>query len=290
MKVVNIPFLNYKTHAYIYGDYLKKIPIIILHGGPGGCVEKYESLTELYKRYDVPIVMYDQLGSGYSKVPPNHTELWNFDTFMDELDNLISYLKIKEYILLGHSWGGMLALKYFLSRKHLGLKKLILFSTLPSTSLWNEEHIKMIADFPCAYKEAIKNEYQGLPYSKSIYKLAIKRFYNEHVGKKSDSVYIRKRKRFPKLNKEVYEYMWGKSELFGTGTLKDYDVISELKKIDVPTLILSGAFDESTPYMNEVMHKEIKGSTRTLLKNSHHAGYNEEPEEVYTAIVDFLNS
>ncbi len=290
MKIINIPFLTYKTHSYIYGDYLKKTPIIILHGGPGGCVEKYESLIELYKRYDIPLIMYDQLGSGYSKVPNNHLELWNFDTFMDELDNLISYLKIKDYILLGHSWGGMLALKYYFSREHSRLKKLILFSTLPSTSLWNEEHIKMIADFPCAYKEAIMAQYKGAPYSKKIYRQAIKRFYDEHVGKKSDLVYVRKRKRFPKLNKEIYEYMWGKSELFGTGTLKDYDVVDQLKLIQVPTLLISGKYDESTPYINELMFKQIKGSKWTLLENSHHAGYLEQPEAVFKAIIDFLNN
>lgn len=288
-KIINIPYLGYKTHTIIYGDYLKKAPLIILHGGPGGCVEKYESLTELNKRYDVPIIMYDQLGSAYSKVGPNHTELWNFDTFMNELDNLLNYLKIKDYYLLGHSWGGMLALQYCLSREHSNLKKLILFSTLPSTKIWNEEHIKMINDFPCAYKEAIMDEYRGLHYDKKIYKKAIKLFYNEHVGKKGDSTYIRKRKRFPKVNKEIYEYMWGKSELFGTGTLKDYDLTNQLKNIDVPTLIISGKYDESTPLMNSVMKKEIKGSIWKLLEHSHHGGYNEEPEEVYKAIIDFLD-
>lgn len=134
------------------------------------------------------------------------------------------------------------------------------------------------------------DEYRGLPFDKKIYKLAIKKFYNEHVGKKSDSKYIRKRKRFPKINKEIYEYMWGKSELFGTGTLIDYDLVSQLNMIDVPTLIISGKYDESTPYMNELMNKEIKGSIWTLLERSHHAGYNEEPEEVYKAIISFLNN
>ncbi len=289
-KIINIPFLNYKTHTIIYGDYLKKTPLIILHGGPGGCVERYESLIELYNRYDVPIIMYDQLGSAYSKVPHGHFELYNFDTFISELESLISYLKIKDYYLLGHSWGGMLALKYCLTKKRVGLKKLILFSTLPSTSLWNEEHIKMINDFPCAYKEAIMDDYRGLKVNKKIRKLAIKHFYNEHIGKKSSSHYVRKRKRFPKVNKEIYEYMWGKNELFGTGTLLDYDVTDSLKDIDVPTLLLSGRYDESTPFMNEFMNKEIKGSKWVVLENSHHGGYNEEPEETYKAIIDFLNS
>lgn len=287
-RIYNIPFLTFKTHAVVYGDINEGTPIILLHGGPGGCSEKYESLIRIAKFN--PIIFYDQLGSGYSKVEKGHFELWNFDTFIYELEILIKYFHLKKYILLGHSWGGMLALKYCLTTKHHGLKKLILFSTLPSTKMWNEEHLKDIKSFPDAYKNPILAEYNNEPFDPIAHKKAVKYFYQTHVGKKADFVYKCQRKRFPKLNKEVYEYMWGPSELFGTGTLKDYDVISELKNIDVPTLIISGKYDESTPAMNDVMNKEIKNSKWVLLPSSHHCGYNEEPELVLKAIQDFLNN
>ena len=86
-KVVNIPFLSYKTHAIIFGDITKKMPIVVLHGGPGGCVERYEALTLLQD--EIPLVFYDQLGSGYSKVPKGHFELMNFETF-ERLDKYIN--------------------------------------------------------------------------------------------------------------------------------------------------------------------------------------------------------
>ncbi len=106
-KTINIPFLGYKTHAVIYGDLKKGTPTILLHGGPGGCSEKYEVLSQIGE-YN-PIIFYDQFGSGYSKVPSDNKDILNENTYIDELENLISYLNIKEYILLGHSWGGMLA-------------------------------------------------------------------------------------------------------------------------------------------------------------------------------------
>ena len=286
-QVHRIPYLGHHTRAYVFGDVTKHIPIIILHGGPGGCVERYEPLEKLAE-LGIPLIFYDQLGCGYSKVPKNHKISWNFRIFLDELHNLIEYFKLDKYILLGHSWGGMLALEYACNCNHEGLEKLILFSTLPSTKIWNDEHMKMLDEFEPNEKTALLNENDGKPFDKETYKKAIKKFYKNHVGKRSKDIYPFKTKRFPKTNKEIYEKMWGKSELFGTGTLLDWNVEDKLKFINVPTLILSGAYDESTPFINELMNKEIKNSSWVLLKKSHHIGYAEEPELVIETIKKFI--
>lgn len=288
-KVINIPFKGFKTHCYVYGDLSKGIPVIVLHGGPGGVVEKYEPLTKLASK-ETPLILYDQLGSGYSKVPKGHLELWNYSTFIEELENVISFFKLKRFIMLGHSWGGMLALEWVCNYKHDGLEKLILFSTLPSTKIWNDEHIKLIKDFPENERIALINEYEGKPFNKDDAKSGIKRFYSAHVSRKKDRKYQFIRKRFIKTNKEIYEYMWGKSELFGTGTLKDWSVENKLNKIDVPTLIISGKYDESTMHINNVMEKAIKKSKSVVLEHSHHAGYVEEPEETLNALKDFISN
>ena len=46
-KVYKIPYLGYHTRAYVLGDISKGVPLIILHGGPGGCIERYEPLEKL---------------------------------------------------------------------------------------------------------------------------------------------------------------------------------------------------------------------------------------------------
>lgn len=286
-KVCRIPFMGFYTRAYVIGDLNKGTPLILMHGGPGGCIERYEPLEKLAE-FGIPLIFYDQLGCGYSRVPKGNEKLWDFNLYLNELDNLIKFFNFEKFNLLGHSWGGMLALEWVCKREHKGLEKLILFSTLPSTKIWNDEHLKMIENFPQEEKEAIINEYEGKPFDKALNKAGIKRFYREHVGKKSSEFYKFNRKKFPKTNREIYEKMWGKSELFGTGTLKDWTVEPLLKSIDVPTLILSGAFDESSPRMNELMNKEIKGSKWVLLKKSHHIGYAEETDLVINTIKEFI--
>ena len=286
-KVYKIPYLGYHTRAYVFGDLNNGVPLIILHGGPGGCVERYEPLEKLAE-FGIPLIFYDQLGCGYSRVPKNHKISWNFRVFLDELENLMTYFNLKKYNILGHSWGGMLALEYVCNFEHRGVEKLILFSTLPSTRIWNEEHIKMFDEFTPSEKAALLAEKDGKKFDKIEYKNAVKKFIRNHVGKKSSELYPFKRKKFPKTNREIYEKMWGKSEFFGTGTLKDWTVEQKLSKIDIPTLIISGAFDESSPRMNELMNKEIKDSKWLLLKKSHHIGYAEETDIVVESIKKFI--
>ena len=286
-KIHKIPFKGYYTRAYSFGDISKGVPLIILHGGPGGCVERYEPLEKLAE-FGVPLIFYDQLGCGYSKVGKNHKITWNFPLFLDEFENLVKYFGLKKFNILGHSWGGMLALEWVCNFNHSALEKLVLFSTLPSTKIWNDEHIKMLADFPPEERAAILAEFKGEKFDKNERRKGIARFYKEHVGKRSKDLFNFKTKRFPKTNREIYELMWGKSELFGTGTLIDWSVEDKLNKIDVPTLIISGALDESTPKMNELMNKRIKNSKWVLLEKSHHIGYCEESEKVINVLKSFI--
>ena len=286
-RVYRIPYHGYHTRAYVLGDLNKGIPLIILHGGPGGCVERYEPLEKLADD-GIPMIFYDQLGCGYSKVPKDSGIDWNFDLFIKEFKNLLNYFKLTKFNVLGHSWGGMLALEYVCNNEHDGLNKLILFSTLPSTRIWNEEHLKMLDEFSNEEKETLLNENEGKEYDKSQYKNALKKFYKNHVGKRSKDLYPFKTKRFPKTNKEIYEKMWGKSELFGSGTLLNWNVESKLGQVDVPTLIISGALDESTPAINKLMNEQIQNSSWLLLKKSHHIGYVEEPDAVIESIKNFI--
>lgn len=286
-KVHRIPYLGYHTRAYVFGDLNKGAPLIILHGGPGGCIERYEPLEKLAD-FGIPLIFYDQLGCGYSRVPKNHKISWNFPVFLNEFENLLKYFNLKKYYVLGHSWGGMLALEYVCNFENKGLEKLILFSTLPSTQIWNDEHMKMLDEFTHEEKAALLAQKDGKKFDKKEYKNAVKKFIKNHVGRKSTEIYQFKRKKFPKTNKEIYEKMWGKSEFFGTGTLKDWNVEDKLKTINVPTLIISGAVDESSPRMNELMNREIKNSKWLLLKKSHHIGYVEETDVVVEAIKNFI--
>jgi L-proline amide hydrolase len=87
----------------------------------------------------------------------------------------------------------------------------------------------------------------------------------------------------------VYNYMNGPSEFHIIGVIKDWDRTGRLPEIHVPTLILSGRFDEATPLINEVLHKGIIGSEWVLFENSSHLAHVEEPELYIRTVNAFLS-
>lgn len=95
-----MPFKGFKTYYRIVdgGD---KTPLICLHGGPGSTHNYFEVLDCIAKT-GRKVIMYDQLGCGKSFVE-GHDELWNQDTWMEELEALMEYLNIESCHLLGQS-------------------------------------------------------------------------------------------------------------------------------------------------------------------------------------------
>ena len=117
------------TYTKVVGDLStrKKLPLIVLHGGPGSTHDYMLPLSALASS-DTPVVFYDQFGAGRSTLLPERmgdTDFWTEDLFVKEFFNVLGYLKIEEYDLLGHSWGGMLASRIATGQPK-GLNRLIL--------------------------------------------------------------------------------------------------------------------------------------------------------------------
>ena len=75
----------------------------------------------------------------------------------------------------------------------------------------------------------------------------------------------------------VYHTMNGPSEFHVIGSLKTWDIRADLAKINVPTLLVSGQFDEATPAIVSEIHSLIPGSTWELFPESSHTPHIEEP-------------
>ncbi|MEZ4456456.1 MAG: alpha/beta fold hydrolase [Gemmatimonadales bacterium] len=89
-------------------------------------------------------------------------------------------------------------------------------------------------------------------------------------------------------NQEIYETMWGPSECHATGPLATWDVEDRLGEIDIPTLLLSGRHDEATPAQQERLRAGIRGARWTVLEQSAHLGFIEEPDRYADVLAAFL--
>ena len=88
---------------------------------------------------------------------------------------------------------------------------------------------------------------------------------------------------------EIYHIMWGPSEFFMTGTLKDWDITSRLGEIRMPTLVMGGRYDHATPAVMEMVHRGISGSEWVIFENNGHIPQLEETERYLQVLGQFLD-
>ena len=85
-------------------------PVILVHGNPGSCQDWARLYTPISSRYQA--IAFDRPGHGHSD-RPNHRDI-TVDIQAQMLHTALSELQIERPILVGHSWGGALALAYAL--------------------------------------------------------------------------------------------------------------------------------------------------------------------------------
>ena len=285
-----VSFRGFKTYYRIANPDGKRTPLLILHGGPGSTHNSYEVLDDLASLDDRPIITYDQIGCGLSSLDDPHPNLWVKETWVDELINLRSKLNLTKIHLMGHSWGGMLAIIYYADKKPFGIKSLVLSSTLSSVKLWREETHRLVEFLSEADQKAIKDAEETNDFDSLEFNLAMQHYMRKFVGgpwtDKDPSCLIREKK----TGHESYLASWGPSEFSPNGTLKDYEYTDTLKNIKCPVLLTSGANDESTPVQNKLMFDMIQSEKKwVLFQHSRHMSYVEEHEKYIEELRKFLD-
>ena len=284
-----IPFHGHKTWYQIVGDHEEqgKLPLLGLHGGPGMAhdyLESLEALAETGRR----VIFYDQLGCGKSDHPHDPT-LWEIELFVDEVDAIRTSLALKQIHLLGQSWGGFLAQEYMLTNPS-GVKSLILANTAASTERWINEANLLRAKLPEEVQQTLKkHEYAGTT-DDPMYASATDVYYRHHLCRMNPwpDCLLRTLDQLAG-DPEVYNTMWGPSEFYCTGRLQNWNIEDKLGEIQIPTLILSGEYDESTPAINQVLHQGIRDSEWVLLEGCSHTPHLEATEKYLQILTNFLN-
>ncbi|KAK5129831.1 hypothetical protein LTR08_002768 [Meristemomyces frigidus] len=247
--------LKGETSYLLYGDLSAgKTPLICLHGGPGVGHQYLKPLSLIHTDYDIPVLLYDQIGCGGSTHfadKKGDGEFWTPQLFMAELDNIKSYLGITDFFLLGQSWGGMLGGQYAIEKQPVGLQKLIISDSPSDMEVWVQVANKLRLKLPQAVQETLTRcEEEGRTDTEE-YEGAVMHYYAEHVCRIVP---------FPqemedamgnlKVDNTVYETMNGPSEFYVVGTLKTWSISEQLKKITAKTvpggmLIMNGYYDEA---------------------------------------------
>ncbi len=280
-----VDFGEYKTYYRIVGAEYEKTPLLMLHGGPGAGHFGFEALDGMAEFDQRPLIMYDQIGCGYSSPAKDRSE-YTSSLWIEEIVNLRNKLNLDKIHLMGHSWGGMLSLLYLLEKKPEGVESVTLSSTLPSSSLWEQESKRLIRYLSEADRKAINEGLETGDYDSLEFSQAVSAYYQKYVRDENN----RPKVSFPTDGHEAYVEAWGPCEFVPLGNLKDYDVTSRLNEILVPTLIISGTDDESTPLINKTMYDGLRCYKRwILLEGARHVTYLDCYDEYVKGLTEFLN-
>jgi proline iminopeptidase len=270
-----------------------RIKLLLLHGGPGATHEYFEACDSFLPAAGVEYYYYDQLGSAYSDQPDEST-LWEVPRFVDEVEQVRQALGLTRdnFYLLGHSWGGILAMEYALKHQA-NLKGLIIsnmMSSIPAYNAYAQQKL-MPAMKPAVLAEILRYE-SAKDYDNPRYMgLLVPNYYTEHIlrmppEKWPDPV----NRAFTHLNKKVYVPMQGPSEMGCTGgcKLEKWDRSPDLSKITVPTLTIGARNDTMDPAHMEWMSKQLPRGRYLYCPNGSHMSLYDDQQAWFAGLAKFL--
>lgn len=261
----------------------KGIPIMMLHGGPGGTSKSFYQFEELGN--DRPIIVFDQLGSGRSD---HHTDssLLVVDQFVEQVAAVKKHLQLKEFYLHGHSWGTALALEYY-SKYPEGIKAISFNSPYFNTKVWKADADTLIATLPDSIQQFIRIGESTKEFESPEYKRA-NDFFAKNFGTRTEKKKSKLDTVEAKKNDFIYQYMWGPTEFTATGTLLNYDRLALLKTITIPTLFITGEFDEARPATVKRFQAMVPGSKFVVISGAGHSTMHDNRAENIKALKEFF--
>ena len=262
----------------------ESVPLLTLHGGPGGGHDYLEPLNALAS--ERPIVFFDQLGCGKSDTPDD-VSLWRIDRFVDEVTAVRDALGLHRIHLLGHSWGGWLAIEYMLGAPS-GVVSLTLASTSASIPQFVHEAGTLISELPREMAETMRRLEAKGDFENPEFEAGMMEFYKRHLCRLDPWPDPIMRSLENLDGNIVYETMNGPTEFTVIGNMKDWNRIEKLSEIVAPTLITCGRYDELTPACSRTLRQGIMNSRMHVFERSAHMAHLEETESYLQILSEFL--
>jgi L-proline amide hydrolase len=269
-------------------DTVGPAPLVVLHGGPGATHDYLLSLGDLAAGGRA-VVHYDQLGNGRSShYPERGADFWTVELFVRELHNLVGALGIAErHHVLGQSWGGFLAQEYALTQPG-GLRSIVLADTAASFPDFVAEANRLRAELPSEVEATLRRHEEAGTTNDSEYEQACLVFYARHVCRVEWPPEVAASFQWIARDPTVYHTMNGPSEFHVIGSIRDWQVQDRLHKIRLPTLLVSGRYDEATPALQRTLLGGIAGSEWAIFEESSHMPHVEERERYMQVVGDWL--
>jgi non-heme chloroperoxidase len=261
-------------HLY-YEDHGSGQPIVLIHGYPLSSAS-WEKQIPVLLQAGYRVIAYDRRGFGKSSQP---TAGYNYDTFSEDLQKLISHLNLKNFVLVGFSMGGGEVARYIGRYGSKEVSKAVIISGVPP-------YLLKTGDNPEGVDESV---FKGIEKAVASDRYAFfteffKNFYNVDA-------YLGKR-----VSQEAVQASWNVASIASaTASLAcvpswHEDFRKDVAKIDVPTLVIHGDADRIVPFASAGQRtaKLVKGAELVVIKDGPHNIAWTHSDEVNSALTQFL--
>lgn len=269
-----------------------RVKILLLNGGPGATHEYFECFESFLPQEGFEFIYYDQLGCGYSDNPKD-TSLWDLARYVEEVEQVRKALGLNKdnFFLLGHSWGGILAMQYALKYPD-SLKGMIISNMMSSADAYVKYANDVLAKqmdpkvLDTIRQIEKKGDFENPKYMELLYP----NFYAKHICRIPIDQWPEPMTRsFGKMNQSLYVTMQGPSEFGLSGKLLNWDVSKELPKLKMPVLVIGATHDTMDPeYMKWMSTQVAKGRFLLCTDGSHMAMYDDQ-KKYFPGLIRFLH-
>ncbi|MCU1336152.1 MAG: putative non-heme chloroperoxidase [Bryobacterales bacterium] len=258
-----------------YEDHGSGKPVVLIHGYPLSGAS-WEKQTAVLLAAGHRVITYDRRGFGNSSQP---TTGYNYDTFAEDLHQVLTKLKLRDFALVGFSMGGGEVARYLGKHGSKGVSKAVFISSVPPFLLKTPDNPEGVDQsvFDGIQKAVLADRY-------AFFTDFFKNFYNTDVllGKR--------------VSEQAVQASWnvaaGCSATASVACVPTWheDFRNDLTRVDVPTLVMHGDADRILPISasGNRTAKLIKGAQLLVVKDGPHCITWTHSDEVNPALVNFL--
>jgi non-heme chloroperoxidase len=275
MPYVSVAKENSADIQLYYEDHGSGSPVVLIHGYPLSGAS-WELQTAALLKAGHRVITYDRRGFGKSDQP---AEGYNYNTFAEDLRKVVQHLQLSDFALVGFSMGGGEVARYIGKYGSQGISKAVIIGGVPPFLLKTADNPKGVDGtvFESLVQAAAADRY-------AFFTEFFKNFFNTDV-------FLGKR-----VSEQAVQASWNlaasASAIASVACIPTWheDFREDLKRIDVPTLVIHGEADRAVPIdaAGRRTASMVKGARLVAIKDGPHAVNWTHAPEVNTELVGFL--
>jgi len=275
MPHIDVGKENSSSISLYYEDHGSGQPVVLIHGYPLNSAS-WEKQVPVLLNAGYRVIAYDRRGFGKSSQPSGG---YNYDTFAEDLHQIVKHLKLKNFALVGFSMGGGEVARYIGRYGSKDVSKAVIMGGVPP-------YLLKTADNPEGVDASV---FEGIQTAVAADRYAFftgffKNFFNTDM-------YLGKR-----VSEQAIQASWNvaafASPIASLACVPSWheDFRQDVAKIDVPTLVIHGDEDRIVPFASAGKRTAqlVKGAELVVIKGGPHNIAWTHPEEVNEALVTFL--